>query len=94
MAYEWLDAQKKTKGKVDTTELLALAKDHCQNFLTKEVLPYRDDAWIDYTKIKVGYEISFNRHFYDYQEPRPLAKIEGEIKTLETDIMKMLAEVI
>ncbi|WP_077284562.1 type I restriction-modification system subunit M [Cognaticolwellia aestuarii] len=85
---------KKTKGKVDTEELLALAKDHCQQFLTKEVLPYHTDAWIDYTKIKVGYEISFNRHFYDYQEPRPLAKIEGEIKTLETDIMKMLAEVI
>ncbi|MBB1303034.1 SAM-dependent DNA methyltransferase [Pseudoalteromonas sp. SR44-8] len=85
---------KKTKGKVDTTELLALAKVHCERFLAKEVLPYRDDAWIDYSKIKVGYEISFNRHFYDYQEPRPLAKIEGEIKTLETDIMKMLAEVI
>lgn len=85
---------KKTKGRVDTTELLALAKGHCQQFLTKEVLPYHTDAWIDYTKIKVGYEISFNRHFYDYQEPRPLAKIEGEIKTLETDIMKMLAEVI
>jgi type I restriction enzyme M protein len=28
------------------------------------VLPYRPDAWIDHSKIKVGYEIPFNRHFY------------------------------
>lgn len=83
---------KKNKGKIDISKLLELAHDHCEKFLAKEVLPYRNDAWIDYSKIKVGYEISFNRHFYDYIEPRPLSEIEGEIETLEAEIMKMLAE--
>lgn len=85
---------KKNKGKIDISKLLELAQEHCEKFLAKEVLPYRDDAWIDYSKIKVGYEISFNRHFYDYIEPRPLKDIEGEIKALEKEIMKMISEVI
>ncbi|NOI25384.1 type I restriction-modification system subunit M [Vibrio mediterranei] len=85
---------KKTKGKVDTSKLLKLVKGHCETFLAKEVLPYRDDAWIDYSKTKVGYEISFNRHFYDYQKPRDLVEIEDEIKALEKDIVGMLVEVV
>lgn len=82
------------KGKVDKTQLLALIEQHCEAYLTKEVLPFRPDAWIDHSKIKLGYEIPFNRHFYQYEPPRDLAEIEAEIKDLEQDIMDMLAEVI
>ncbi len=81
---------KKTKGKVDKSDLLGLVKEHCEEYLKREVLPYRSDAWIDHSKIKVGYEIPFTRHFYKYEAPRPLNIIEKEIKTLETDIMDML----
>ena len=81
---------KKTKGKVDTTELLNLVKDHCENFLTKEVLPYRDDAWIDHSKIKVGYEIPFNRHFYQYTELQDLGDLEKEIGILEQEIITLI----
>ncbi len=42
---------------------------------------------------KVGYEINFNRYFYEYQPPRPLEEIEADIKTLEKEIMEMLREV-
>jgi type I restriction enzyme M protein len=42
---------------------------------------------------KVGYEINFNRYFYEYQSPRNLEVIEAEIKTLEKEIMDMLREV-
>ncbi|OEU67028.1 MAG: DNA methyltransferase [Desulfobacterales bacterium PC51MH44] len=84
---------KKTKGKIDKSKLLVLVQDHCEAYLKKEVLPYRPDAWIDHSKIKVGYEIPFNRHFYKYQPPRPLEEIEADIKTLETEIMEMLGEV-
>ena len=52
------------------------------------------DAWIDHGKTKVGYEIPLNRHFYVYQPPRPLDEIGREIKTLEQEIMAMLAEVV
>ena len=84
---------KKNKGKVDVTALLALVQDHCEAYLKAEVLPYRPDAWIDHSKIKVGYEIPFNRHFYEYEAPRPLAKIEQDIDGLEKEIMAMLKEV-
>jgi len=67
-------------------------RDHCEAYLVKEVLPYRGDAWIDHSKIKLGYEIPFNRHFYEYEEPRPWKKIEKEIKGLEKEIMEMLSE--
>ena len=73
---------KKNKGKVDVEPLLALVRDHCEAYLAAEVLPYRPDAWIDHSKIKVGYEIPFNRHFYEYEAPRPLDKIEKDIGEL------------
>ncbi len=92
-----LDYKGKGKSKTakpDVSELLELVRDHCEAYLAKEVLPYRDDAWIDHSKIKLGYEIPFNRHFYEYEEPRPLKKIEKEIKGLEKEIMAMLSEVV
>ena len=63
-------------------------------YMEAEVLPHIKDAWVDYKKTKVGYEIPFNRHFYEYEEPRPLKKIEKEIKGLEKEIMDMLKEVV
>ena len=42
----------------------------------------------------VRQEIPLNRHFYVYQPPQPLAQIEREIKTLEAEILAMLAEVV
>ena len=84
---------KKKTDKVDVTDLLALVKDHCEDYLKAEVLPYRPDAWIDHSKIKVGYEIPFNRHFYEYEPPRPLEEIEKDINELEKEILAMLHEV-
>lgn len=84
---------KKNKGKVDVEPLLKLVRDHCEGYLAAEVLPYRTDAWIDHSKIKVGYEIPFNRHFYEYEPPRPLEQIEADIEGLEKEIMAMLKEV-
>lgn len=75
-------------------KLLALVKDHCEDYLKAEVLPHVPDAWIDHSKTKVGYEIPLTRHFYVYQPPRPLDVIAGEISQLEKDIMTMLSEVV
>ncbi len=84
---------KKNKGKLDVEPLLALVHEHCESYLKAEVLPYRSDAWIDHSKIKVGYEIPFNRHFYEYEAPRPLDEIEKDIDGLEKEIMALLKEV-
>ncbi|MEA5516839.1 class I SAM-dependent DNA methyltransferase [Nodularia sp. UHCC 0506] len=75
-------------------ELVKLVKVHCLEYLQREVLPHVPDAWIDFSKTKVGYEIPLNRHFYIYQPPRALDVIEDDIKALESDIMAMLGEVV
>ena len=85
---------RKNKGKVGVGRLLDQVRDHCEAYLAAEVLPYRPDAWIDHSKIKVGYEIPFNRHFYEYEAPRPLDQIEQDIEGLEKEIMAMLREVV
>lgn len=66
-----------------------------------EVIPHVPDAWINMAVIdpkdnqvgKVGYEINFNRYFYQYQPPRPLKEIDAELKVLEQEIAEMLREV-
>jgi type I restriction enzyme M protein len=84
---------KKNKGKISVEPLLELVRDHCEAYLKAEVLPYRPDAWIDHGKIKVGYEIPFSRHFYEYEPPRPLDQIEADIAALEKDILLLLKDV-
>ncbi|MDE8345843.1 MAG: class I SAM-dependent DNA methyltransferase [Acidocella sp.] len=59
-------------------------------YMAREVLPHVPDAWVDYDKTKVGYEIPINRHFYVYQPPRALADIEADITKLEGEIAGLL----
>ena len=68
-------------------------KESIQAYVEREVLPHVPDAWIDESKTKVGYEIPLNRHFYQYEPPRPLEVIEADIKTLEREIIELLADV-
>ena len=74
------------------TETVPL-KESIEEYFKREVLPQVPDAWIDESKTKVGYEIPLNRYFYRYEPPRPLEKIEADIKTLENDILFLLKEV-
>jgi type I restriction enzyme M protein len=82
------------------TENVPLTEDVTAYF-EREVKPHVSDAWInagvkdhkDGEVGKVGYEINFNRYFYQYQPPRPLEEIEADIKDLEKDIVAMLREV-
>jgi type I restriction enzyme M protein len=55
-------------------------------------LPFDADAWVDYEKTKLGYEIPLTRYFYRYLPPRPLAEIDHEIKALENEIRRLLDE--
>lgn len=51
------------------------------------------DAWMNHAKTKIGYEINFNRYFYQYTPPRPLEEIETDLKAIEKEIADMLTEV-
>ena len=59
-------------------------------YFKREVLPHAPDAWIDPDKTKVGYEIPFNRHFYVFKPPRPLAEIDAELKQTTDRILDMI----
>ena len=60
------------------------------DYMSREVLPHVPDAWVDYDKTKVGYEIPINRHFYVYKPPRPLDEIEADINELEGEITELM----
>ncbi len=60
-------------------------------YLEAEIKPYAADAWIDHDKTKIGYEIPFTRHFYEYLPPRPLAEIDAELIETEKKIQELLA---
>ena len=76
-------------------------KENIDKYFKREVTPHVPDAWIDESKRDkkdgevgiVGYEIPLTRHFYEYKPPRPLGEIEADIKGIEKDIVRMLAEV-
>ena len=79
----------------DLTERLATAEYRglVEHYMAAEVLPFVDDAWVDWDKTKIGYEIPLTRYFYKYVPPRPLADIDAEIKALEAEIQALLGEV-
>ena len=70
-------------------------------YMAAEVLPHARDAYIDESYRDeqdggvgvVGYEINFNRYFYEYQPPRDLHLIDADLKVVESEISQLLAEV-
>jgi type I restriction enzyme M protein len=75
------------------TENVPLKEDVAEYF-EREVKPFVPDAWVDESRTKIGYEIPFTRHFYEYPPLRPLEEIEAEIRELESEIEGMLDEVL
>ena len=78
----------------DTEQVPLLEEGGIEAFLRREVLPYAPDAWYDAASVKIGYEISFTRHFYKPQPLRPLEEIQADILALERETEGLLAEVI
>ena len=72
------------------TRLVEAFRDDVDAYAAREVLPHVPDAWVDYDKTKVGYEIPINRHFHVYKPPRPLDQIEKDITKLEGEIAGLL----
>ncbi|MFV9505403.1 MAG: type I restriction-modification system subunit M [Oscillochloridaceae bacterium umkhey_bin13] len=62
-------------------------------FIEREVLPHAPDAWYDPASVKIGYEISFTRYFYQPQPLRSLAEIRADILALERETDGLLGEI-
>ena len=78
----------------DTEQVPLLEEGGVEAFLRREALPYAPDAWYDPASVKVGYEISFTRHFYKPQPLRPLEEIRADIMEVEQETEGLLGEIV
>ena len=77
------------------TEQIPLQEDGgIDAFFCREVLPYAPDAWYRPERVKIGYEISFSRHFYNPKHLRTLQEIRADILALEEETKGLLIEII
>ena len=79
----------------DTEQIPLLEPGGIEAFIRREVLPYTPDVWInpDPKATKIGYEVSFTRHFYKPPELRTLAQISADILALEQETEGLLTEI-
>lgn len=69
----------------DTEQIPLLEEGGIEAFIRREVLPYTPDAWIKEDATRIGYEISFTRHFYKPQPLRTLEEIRADILAVEKE---------
>jgi type I restriction enzyme M protein len=74
----------------DTEQVPLIEKGGIESFIRREVLPYTPDAWIKEDVTKVGYEVSFTRHFYKPQPLRTLEEISADILSVEKEAEGLL----
>ena len=97
---------KNSKGEVEADSDLRDSEnvplgENIETYFAREVLPHVPDAWIDRDKKDekdnkvgvVGYEIPFNRHFYEYKPPRDLKEIDKDLDKVTKEILDLLQEV-
>ena len=78
----------------DTEQVPLLEEGGIEAFIRREVLPYTPDAWVNNDATKIGYEISFTRHFYKPQPLRTLEEISADILAIEKEAEGLLSEII
>jgi type I restriction enzyme M protein len=69
-------------------------KESIDAYFKREVLPFAPDSWYDKKKMKVGYEIAFNKYFYQYQPLRPLDEIAADILQLENETENLVKDIV
>jgi type I restriction enzyme M protein len=74
----------------DTEQVPLLEDGGIAAFIRREVLPYTPDAWIKEDATRIGYEISFTRHFYKPQPLRTLEEISADILAIEAEAEGLL----
>lgn len=77
----------------DFEQIPLLEEGGIEAFIRREVLPYTPDAWIVEADTKIGYEVSFTRHFYQPPQLRTLAEISADILALEQETEGLLNEI-
>lgn len=63
-------------------------------YFEREVEPHLPDAWLDESKTKIGYEISFTKYFYEFKPLRLLSEIKDDILALEESSLALEKQVL
>lgn len=63
-------------------------------YFIREVRPHVDEAWIALNKTVIGYEISFNKYFYQHKPLRSLEEVTAEILALEAETDGLLKQLV
>ena len=77
----------------DFEQIPLLEEGGIEAFIRREVLPYTPDAWLVDADTKIGFEVSFTRHFYQPPQLRTLAQISADILALEQETEGLLSEI-
>lgn len=65
-----------------------------EDYFLEEVRPHVEDAWLDMSKTVIGYEISFNKYFYQHQPLRSLQEVSKEMLELEAQTDGLLKNLV
>ncbi|MGC2632656.1 MAG: N-6 DNA methylase [Candidatus Cybelea sp.] len=67
--------------------------ENIHDYFEREIRQYAGaDAWIDESKTRLGYEISFTRYFFKYVPQRPLSEIDTDLQSKAREMLTMLNE--
>ena len=95
----WHDSAKgefieyETDSDLRDTENVPLKEDIHEYFL-REVRPHVEEAWLNMNQTKIGYEVSFNKHFYQHKPLRSLEEVTREILALEEETEGLLKRLV
>lgn len=82
-----------TESDLRDTENVPLIEDIHTYFL-REVKPHVEEAWINLDATKIGYEISFNKYFYQHKPLRAINEVTADIIDLEKLSDGLIAEIL
>ncbi len=69
-------------------------KDNIYRYFLAEVKPHVSEAWINMPSTKIGYEISFNKYFYQHKPLRTMEEVAKDIIELEQKAEGLIAEIL
>jgi len=85
--------QYETESDLRDSESVPL-KENIHHYFLKEVKPHVEEAWINLDATKIGYEISFNKYFYQHKPLRSLEEVSADILALETESDGLIREIL
>ena len=69
-------------------------KENIHDYFLREVRPHVAEAWINLDQTKIGYEVSFNKYFYQHKPLRSLEDVTRDILALEAETEGLLKKLV